>query len=48
MYAHIQEPEFRPHFELELTEHPLSQEYHHGITPERVREIMRSWSKETS
>jgi hypothetical protein len=40
MYAHIQEPGTRPIFELEPTDHPLSQEYHHGITAERVREIM--------
>jgi hypothetical protein len=40
MYAHIQEAGMRPHFSLELTDHPLSQEYHHGITPERVKEIM--------
>ncbi len=40
MYAHIQETGLRPTFSLELTDHPLSQEYHHGITPERVREIM--------
>ena len=40
MYAHIQEPDSRPIFELEPTDHPLSQEYHHGIAPERVREIM--------
>jgi hypothetical protein len=40
MYAHIQEPGQRPHFELEPTGHPLSQEYHHGISPERVKEIM--------
>jgi hypothetical protein len=40
MYAHIQEPNERPHFELQLTDHPLSQQYHHGITPERVKEIM--------
>jgi hypothetical protein len=40
MYARIQEPGDRPHFRLELTEHPLAQEYHFGITPERVREIM--------
>jgi len=40
MYAHIQEPGSRPIFELEPTDHPLSQEYHHGITPERVKEIM--------
>ena len=40
MYAHIQAPKLRPHFELELSDHPLSQEYHHGISPERVKEIM--------
>ncbi|HJU94263.1 MAG TPA: DUF2199 domain-containing protein [Pyrinomonadaceae bacterium] len=40
MQAHIQEPGTRPIFELERTDHPLSQEYHHGVTPERVREIM--------
>jgi hypothetical protein len=40
MYARQQEPGLRPNFELELTDHPLSQEYHHGITPERVKEIM--------
>jgi len=42
MYAHIQEPDWRPKFELERTDHPLSQEYHNGITAERVREIMMS------
>ncbi|HEY8227308.1 MAG TPA: DUF2199 domain-containing protein [Pyrinomonadaceae bacterium] len=40
MYAHIQEPGWRPTFELEETDHPLAQEYYHGITPERVKEIM--------
>jgi hypothetical protein len=40
MYAHIQEPGTRPQFRLERSDHPLSLEYHHGITPERVREIM--------
>jgi hypothetical protein len=40
MYAHIQKPGWRPHFELEPTDHPLSQEYHHGIGSERVKEIM--------
>jgi hypothetical protein len=42
LYAHIQEPGWRPSFELEESDHPLSQEYHHGITPERVKEIMMS------
>jgi len=40
MYAHIQEPGTRPHFLLQLTDHPLSQEYHYGIAPEKVKEIM--------
>ena len=40
MLAHIQKPPQRPKFELEPTDHPLCQEYHHGITPERVKEIM--------
>ena len=40
MYAHIQELGSRPHFRLERGDHPLCVEYHHGITPERVREIM--------
>ncbi len=42
MYAQIQEPASRPIFELEPTDHPLAQEYHYGITAERVREIMAS------
>ena len=40
MYAHIQEPGLRPHFELQPSEHPLAQEFLNGITPERVKEIM--------
>lgn len=40
MYAHIQEPGLRPHFHLEPCDHPLATEYHSGITPERVKEIM--------
>jgi hypothetical protein len=40
MYAHVQELEKRPVFELEPTDHPLSQEFYDGITPERVKEIM--------
>ena len=43
MNAYIREPGTRPIFDLEPTDHPLSQEYHHGITPERVREIMKGW-----
>jgi hypothetical protein len=40
MYACIQEPGCRPYFELEPTDHPLSRDFHHGITAERVKEIM--------
>lgn len=40
MYAHIQELGLRPHFRLEKTDHPLSREYHEGISAERVKEIM--------
>jgi hypothetical protein len=40
MYAHIQEPGMRPHFRPEPSDHPLAKEYHQGIAPERVREIM--------
>jgi hypothetical protein len=40
MYARIQEPGYCPCFQLERTEHPLSQEYHNGITAERVKAIM--------
>jgi hypothetical protein len=46
MYAHVQEPGMRPHFRVEPTDHPLSQEYHHGIAPERVKEIMLRGLKE--
>jgi len=28
------------HQDLNLAEHPLAREYHHGITPEHVKEIM--------
>jgi hypothetical protein len=40
MYAHIQKPGWRPLFELEPTDHPLSLEYRNGISPQRVKEIM--------
>ncbi len=40
MYAHIQPVGSRPHFFLEPSDHPLAKEYHHGITAERVKEIM--------
>lgn len=39
MYAHIQGLGDRPQFELEHTNHPLAQEFHHGITPQRVKEL---------
>ena len=48
MYAHIQGPGQRPHFELQLSDHPLSQEYHKGISPERVKQIMLSRLPETA
>jgi len=47
MYAHVQGPGKRPYFELEPTEHPLSQEYCHGIAPERVKEIMWRQARES-
>jgi hypothetical protein len=47
MYAHIQKSGLCPRFELELTGHPLSQEYHNGIHPERVREIMMERLRDT-
>ena len=40
MYAHIQKPGWRPIFDLEQSSHPLSEEFHTGIKPERVKEIM--------
>lgn len=40
MDVHIQKTGRRPSFELEETDHPLSCEYHGGISPERVKEIM--------
>lgn len=40
MWAMIQDPDDRPRFRLERTDHPLAKEYYEGITPERVREIM--------
>ena len=40
MYACIQDVGTRPHFRLERTDHPLAVEYHQGITPERVKQLM--------
>lgn len=40
MYAHVQSLGTLPQFRLERSEHPLSIEYHRGISPERVKEIM--------
>jgi hypothetical protein len=40
MFLHPQEPDTRPLFEIEHTEHPLAQDYHHGVLPSRVKEIM--------
>jgi hypothetical protein len=41
MYAHVQPLGEPPRFELEPTDHPLSVEFYEGITPQRVKEIMR-------
>lgn len=46
MTAYIGEPGDRPSFELEPTDHPLSREFHHGITAERVKEIMTKHLRE--
>jgi len=46
MYAHVQKPGIRPYFELEPTDHPLAQEYQHGIAPQRVSEITRTRVRE--
>ncbi len=40
MYVHTRPPGTRPLFELEPTSHPLAREYHNGISPERVKEIV--------
>lgn len=47
MYAHIREPGERPNFELEASDHLLAQQYHKGITPERVKEIMMARLRES-
>lgn len=39
MYTLVQKPGSRPLFELEPSDHPLSEEYYGGITPERVKDI---------
>ena len=39
MQVHIQQPHDRPKFELDDCDHPLAQEFHHGIMPKRVKEI---------
>jgi hypothetical protein len=39
MSGHIQELNRRPHFELDPSDHPLSQEYRKGVTAERVKRI---------
>jgi len=47
MQVHVSRPFKRPQFEVELTAHPLAQEHHFGITPARVKEIMRAMLRET-
>jgi hypothetical protein len=39
MQVHVQEPGSRPIFELDCCDHPLAQQFHHGIMPEGVKEI---------
>lgn len=41
MYVHPQLNNQRPCFRLEEADHPLAREYHHGISPERVKALMR-------
>jgi hypothetical protein len=40
MYARVQGRDSRPHFWIERSDHPLSVEFHRGITPERLKELM--------
>jgi len=40
MHAHIQEPGARPQFHLERCDNLLAREFHEGIAPERVRDLM--------
>jgi hypothetical protein len=40
MYARIRQADWRPDFEIEPSDHPLSREYHNGITADRVKQIM--------
>ena len=40
MYAYIQPVGLRPEFELEHADHLLAQEFHHGMSPARVKELM--------
>jgi len=45
MYAQTQPVGAGPTF-LEMSDHSLAQEYHHGISAERVKEIMMKQVKE--
>lgn len=47
MYADIQKVDWRPNFELELSDHPLTQEHHRGMTAERVKKIMMGRLRES-
>lgn len=40
--VHLQGGKYRPKIVLEHTEHPLAQEQHHGITMDRVQEILEA------
>jgi hypothetical protein len=41
MYAHLQPGNRRPKFEIEPTNQPISRDFHDGIPPSRVKEIMK-------
>ena len=38
--VHLRDDGIRPYIELEKAEHPLSLEFHEGISMERVQEIV--------
>jgi hypothetical protein len=40
MYARVRRADWRPYFDLEPSEHPLSIEQRCGIAPERIQQIM--------
>jgi len=48
MWAHTQEPGKCRNFDLARSDHLLSQEYHHGVSPQRVKEIMLARLRESA